>query len=768
MNTGLHEFGAPDNGQNADAAYYGPMTDGYIRRDSLFQIIWRGRWLMVLSVLIALAAAYGVFRTRTPLYVSTSRILVEKPGSRPRYDLPQPAGSTSNNYLQTQASMITGREIIAATLRDPNVLTLPTFRGIDFPVEEVIRTLSATVGKNVDIIGVRAESAYPEDAAQIVNAVVQAYIRWHEANRQVGTADLLRELNTQLERRYGELRTKRKERMVFEQRNPEVIESTRGGIVSTTLELIKQDLATARLQTIQADSYYEGIKPFENEPEKLRQYIHSHPALGVAPGDRDERSVLEEELLRTQLLLQELADGDGMRLSHMKMLQNKEVTLGKKIAELDDEFVQKQVSLARHISENAHARETQLTDLYETEFAKVQSLSGQDSEYTFIISECDMLENLCNSLLAQINALDLSARLEGLNIRVLERALPAIEPSSPQIATIMTIGAVLGLMAGAGLAFLRDWRDQRVRSADEITAILGVRVLGAVPSISKRQAAACGQILRFAPNSRESEAYRAIRTALFFGAPPQETATILVTSPCRLEGKTTLVSNLSIAMAQAGQKTLIIDADLRKPIQHRVFSPNEPGLGLADLLTGTATLEEVIRHTEVDGMDVIAGGECVANPSELLGSHLFADVLDRLKGHYDRILIDSPPVGAVTDAQILATLCGQTLLILRAESSKRIPTEQARDALLTVGARLTGVVVNDVSRRNNRYSHYSLYSFPYYGHPGSNGGKSADKPAPPRPSASNATDEDEKRRAAQGTTKRPSKKDDGPSSAHTA
>lgn len=764
MNTGLHEFGAPDNGQNADAAYYGPMTDGYIGRDSLLQILWRGRWLMVLSVLVALAAAYGYFRTRTPLYVSTSRILVEKPGTRPRYDLPQPAGSTSSNYLQTQASMITSREIIAATLMDPNVLTLPTFRGIDYPVEEVIRTLSATVGKNVDIISVQAESAYPEDAAQIVNAVVQAYTRWHEANRQVGTADLLRELNTQLERRYAELRTKRKERMVFEQRNPEVVENTRGGIVSTTLEVIKQKLADARLQTIQADSYYEGIKPLEDEPEKLRQYAQ---ALAIAPDDRDERTLLEGELLRTQLQLQELADSDGMRLSHMKMLQNKEQTLSRKMAELDDEFVQKQVSLARHTSENAHALEAQLTDLYETEFAKVQSLSGQDSEYTFVISECDMLENLCNSLLAQINALDLSARLEGLNIRVLERALPAIEPSSPQIVTIMAIGAVLGLMAGAGLAFLRDWRDQRVRSADEITAILGVRVLGAVPSISRRQAAACGQILRFAPNSRESEAYRAIRTALFFGAPSEETATTLVTSPCRLEGKTTLVSNLGIAMAQAGQKTLIIDADLRKPIQHRVFSPNEPGLGLADLLMGTATLEEVIRHTEVDGMDVIAGGECVANPSELLGSHLFAGVLDRLKGRYDRILIDSPPVGAVTDAQILATLCGQTLLILRANSSRRIPTEQARDALLTVGANLAGVVVNDVSRRNNRYNHYSLYSLPYYGHPGSNGGKSTDKPAPQPPSSSNATDEDDERGAAQRTAKRPSRKDDGPSAAHT-
>jgi capsular polysaccharide biosynthesis protein len=334
-----------DNGQNAGMMYPGPMTYGGVGGDSLFQIIWRGRWLILLSVVAALAAAWFYLQRATPLYESTSRLLVERAGPQPRSDVPQPVGSTSTNYLQTQASMITSREIIAAALRDPNVLTLPTLRNVEYPIAQVIRTLSASIGKNTDIMNVTAKSPYPQDAAQIVNAVVLAYTRWHDRNRQVTTADLLKELNGQLEKRYQELQTKRKDRMMFEQRNPEVVESARGGIVSTTLDLVKKDLASARVNVIQQDSYYEGLKRFETEPEALRQYVYGRRTSAPIPLDDAERARLAEELFTTQLQLEQLSAGGS--LQQITLLQNKEPQLTKRIAELDGEFVRKQVSLAK-------------------------------------------------------------------------------------------------------------------------------------------------------------------------------------------------------------------------------------------------------------------------------------------------------------------------------------------------------------------------------------------------------------------------------------
>jgi succinoglycan biosynthesis transport protein ExoP len=671
---------------------------------------------MVLATLAAAGVVYFYLHQLKPVYVSTSRILVEKPSLQSRSDAPLPLGSTSSNYLQTQASLITSREIVAAALNDPNVVALPTLK-VGSRLQDLVRTLSADVGKRADLISVTASSEHPEEAAAIVNAVVRAYIRWHEANRQLSTADLLKDLNRQLDRRLSELKSKRQERMAFEQRNPGVVERARGGGGSTRLELLKQDLTAVELSRLQQDSYYEKLVLLQSEPNQFRQYVLSQQ--GAAGGTADgARSRLVEALDSARLQLEEISARGGVQRSQVTLLQNRQNELAQRIAQFDKEFMESHLALAKAGKEDTAAREQLLKKMYDAELEKVQSVSTQDSEYAFLTSECQTLENLYNSLLAQINNLDLNAQLEGLNIHVVEKAVPAATPSSSQLTRILGIGLVLGLMIGAGLAFLRDWRDQRVRSADEITALLGVPVLGAVPSIRRRGIVPRAQRMQLAPGSHESEAYRGIRTALFFGTPREHAVTILVTSPARQDGKTTLVSNLGIAMAQAGQRTLVLDADLRKPTQHRVFLLNGHNHGLTDVLAAGMTLEETICRTAVPGLDVLAGGACVANPSELLSSDTFARVLEELKGRYDRILIDSPPIGTVTDAQILAAQCGLTLLVLRAEKSSRTGTHQARDALLTVGARLVGVVVNGVSRRDRRYSHYNYH---YYGDGPSNG-----------------------------------------------
>ena len=155
-------------------------------------------------------------------------------------------------------------------------------------------------------------------------------------------------------------------------------------------------------------------------------------------------------------------------------------------------------------------------------------------------------------------------------------------------------------------------------------------------------------------------------------------------------------------------------------MQHRVFAKSGHDQGLTDVLGGRVTCEEAIRSTEVDGLDVLESGRYVSNPSELLNSRGFATLLEQLKGSYDRILVDSPPVGLVTDAQILAAHIDLTLVVLRAGRTTRIVTQRARDALLSVGARLAGAVVNDVSKRNKRYSHYGVYGY-HEGYHGSNG-----------------------------------------------
>jgi capsular exopolysaccharide synthesis family protein len=270
----------------------------------------------------------------------------------------------------------------------------------------------------------------------------------------------------------------------------------------------------------------------------------------------------------------------------------------------------------------------------------------------------------------------------------------------------MAIALLFGLVLSGTLALVRDKMDQRLRSAEEIAASLGLPALGVIPSMSRKEGPAIrGKKAYLDSKSMWAETYRTMRTAVFFSTSKAKSRTILVTSPEAADGKTTVVSNLAIAMAQAGQKTLILEADFRKPMQNKIFGVNHSNKGLASVLAGAYEFEEVIKSTCVSGLDLLTCGPDVANPSETLHSANFAKVMKLLAKQYDRIIVDSPPVLPVTDAQILASICQITILVLRAEKSTRKASKQARDALLRVGAQVIGVVINDVPK-NGRFGYF--------------------------------------------------------------
>ncbi|RPJ24529.1 MAG: polysaccharide biosynthesis tyrosine autokinase [Planctomycetaceae bacterium] len=264
-----------------------------------------------------------------------------------------------------------------------------------------------------------------------------------------------------------------------------------------------------------------------------------------------------------------------------------------------------------------------------------------------------------------------------------------------------------GLVLGGGIAAARDWIDQTIRSTEEISTIFRLPVLGGGPAMSRRKSVPVrGRKVLLEPSSREAEAFRIVRTAVFFGAPNGKAKTTLITSPGMEDGKSTLVSNLAIAMARAGQKTLILDADLRKPIQHRIFDINHQEQCLCSVLEGKVKLSQAIQPTQVPGLSLLTCGYGIGNPAEVLNSPQFAKLLAYLGRAYDRIIVDAPPVTAVTDAQILGALCDFTILVLRADRSTREITQRAIEALRGVGGRLLGIVVNQVHRDGGRYGYY--------------------------------------------------------------
>jgi capsular exopolysaccharide synthesis family protein len=281
-------------------------------------------------------------------------------------------------------------------------------------------------------------------------------------------------------------------------------------------------------------------------------------------------------------------------------------------------------------------------------------------------------------------------------VQLLEPARAGETPVKPNKPLVLGIGLMLGCVLGMGLAMLRDVQDCRVRRPEEILPLLGTPVLAMIPRINARLSPLTrGQIVRYDARSAVAEAYRSVRTALHLGT-AGKAKTILIASPTEGDGKSITASNLAIAFAHAGERTLIIDCDLREPVQHLIFE-NDGRVGLSSVMAGEARLQDAIKGTHVTGLHVLACGPVPVNPSEMLTSKRFAQLMQALGATFDRIIIDSPPLMSFTDGQLLAAAADVTLLVLRMNQSMRQVGQMAMDALAKVGANVLGTVANDVA-----------------------------------------------------------------------
>jgi capsular exopolysaccharide synthesis family protein len=280
---------------------------------------------------------------------------------------------------------------------------------------------------------------------------------------------------------------------------------------------------------------------------------------------------------------------------------------------------------------------------------------------------------------------------------------------------------LLGVAAASARAFL----DRTLKTPDDVERDLGVPFLGLIPEIdetsvrygrkgkSRRRIRGPDVnrelIVKEYPMSGTAEAARAIRTNLMFMAPDKPYKTILITSGGPAEGKTTVACCIAIAMAQAGQRVILIDCDLRRPRLHRIFNKSND-LGITARLLEPTKLDDTEEiKTDIPNLSVIPAGPIPPNPSELLHSERFKSLLKMLAGHYDRIIIDSPPIVAVTDATVLSTLVDGTILVAKAFTTRKDLARQALRAIADVGAKTAGTILNAVDLDRHEYKYYYYY-----------------------------------------------------------
>lgn len=293
----------------------------------------------------------------------------------------------------------------------------------------------------------------------------------------------------------------------------------------------------------------------------------------------------------------------------------------------------------------------------------------------------------------------------------IEPAVPPQQAASPRPLLNTILAAMLGLLIAMGIVFLIEYLDDTVKSAEDVDATVALPTLGGIARMKgdEKRSEIYHLVTLLYPRSPIAEAYRTLRTNTEFAMVDAPARTLLVTSSVPGEGKTTTAANLAVAFAQAGRRTLLLDADLRKPGVHRLFDlPNAYGLSTL-FRSEQSSLEQLVQGTEQEGLSVMTTGPLPPNPAELLRSQRFGAILARLREAFDLVLVDSPPLQAVTDAAILASVTDGTLFVIQAGRTRRGAAMRGREALARANARVFGAVMNRLSERVSNEYYYSSY-----------------------------------------------------------
>ncbi len=326
----------------------------------------------------------------------------------------------------------------------------------------------------------------------------------------------------------------------------------------------------------------------------------------------------------------------------------------------------------------------------------------------------DSLERREDFYAAQLDEVQVSAELSRSGgVQVLASAEVPDSPVLPDIPRNVVVGGLIGLLGGLALVFALDRLDDSVGSKEEAERVSGLPTLGLIPRtpVGSARGEDDDLVTLTAPMSAAAEAYRSLRTSVRFLGVDQPVRTILVTSPSASEGKTTLAVNLGVVLAQAGERVLLVSADLRRPRLHEVFGIHpQPGLTTV-LVGGTTRHAAVCAVDEVPGLDVMPPGACPPNPSELLDGDRAHELLAELAADYDAVIIDSPPLLPVTDAQVLASRADVTLLVVAAGGTSRRGLARSLELLHQVGASVAGTVLNLVTTTRG----YGTYAYGPYG-----------------------------------------------------
>ena len=706
------------------------------------RIIYKRRWTAALAFLgVFLVGAFSTLK-ETPIYESTTQLLIEQEarsanslntvldnqnywfeddfyltqyrliqsramawqaiealGIAPKTDHAAASGPVTPQKSWLGQTVAWATELVSGTKRAAPPAADETTAQSE-AIDRFLHGLRVVPVRSTRLVDINYRSPDPVFAARAANAIAQQYMEGNQRSRFLVAQDANDWLGKAMEEQRIKLEESEAALQEYKASHDAVtVDDTQNIVVQKLTEL---NAAVTRAKTARVDKeiLYNRLSQLQSDPSA----IESFPA--VMGNEFVQR--LKSQIVELRQRKTDLGSTYGEKMPQMVALQNQIVAAEQKL----QAEISKIVKSVQDDFEAAKATEAQLVSALEVQKSEALRNNQKGLQYAALEREAAGNRQLYSNLMDRVKETDVTSKYKSSNVRIIDAAEVPRYPVLPQTARDLMMAFIGGLLLALGLVFGFEYMDSAIKTPDEIKAHLGLPFLGLVPIIPGKDRKAGEDQTPLIGNTNVpanfSEAMRAIRTSVIFSSAEAGARTVVVTSTAPSEGKTLVSCNLAAALAQAGQKVLIVDGDMRRPRVHEVFGClQEPGL--SNVLVGTSRLRAAVLPSSIPQLEVLTAGHLPPNPAELLGSNRYLELLAELGTSYDWIIIDAPPVMAVTDAAVAANRATGVVFVVGAEMTPHRNAKAAIEQLAAAKARFIGVVLNRVNLHRHSY-----YYSPYY------------------------------------------------------
>ena len=670
-----------------------------------WRVILERRWLVITAFISVFVLCLIYLFKATPIFQALTRLQINREADNV-LNIKEALSLDMRevDYLQTQYKNLQSRTLIESVIKQLDLEKDPRYAKQPDKAKAVLDDITIAPIRLSRLVDAKVEHPNAKTAADMANKLAELFIKRNTDQKMAKLTDAYFYLKQEAESLATNVTKSDFDLHKYREDKKMISLEESQNIVLQALRQAQADLDKASSEAAATESL----------AKKVQQMLDSGMSLDTIP------EVNQDPLI--QAMKRDLAVRNGelanLRERYLDPHPNVQSVL-KEIAAKGKAIQEQSLKVIESFKNAATLAETKKETLSAELGKKTKEafeLSRLRVDYDVLSREVDKNKRLFDLVLSRTKEMDLMGKDPSQNILIIDVAAVPVKPIKPRIVLTLVLGVLGGLAVAIGLAFFVNYLDDSIKSQDDVETYLRLAFLGYVPNIKTNSVLERDLQSHLHPQSNAAEGFRTIRAAITLAPKADRFRVLAVTSTIPSEGKSLVGSNLAVVTAQTGLKTLLVDADLRRPSVHKAFQLQSP-IGLSSYLTEKVNrVDEFIHTTEVPNLDVVCCGAVPSSPSELVGSKRMVQFLQEVRTRYDRVILDCPPVSAVSDPLVIASMCDGVVFVTKFNKIRR---EHARKSIRRVqdaGIHILGVVLNDIDfeGRDSYYYSYYYYQNRYY------------------------------------------------------